>query len=370
MPERHLLSLISLFIVLVLSGCGEPEPIRIGLVGQLSGRQSEIGVSVRNGVQLRLDQINRAGGINGRPLLLVVKDNKGDQAECSRILDEMIDDNIKIIIGPMFSQMAEVAAKVTKDKDVLLLSPTMSTDYLTGKDDNILRTSATTNQQGHFLAEKALEDGMRSIAVVYDLNNRKYTEFLYKSFRETLEPHGVTFPVVLTIQKSDSTPMLPLARKIYNANPDGVLMCLAALDAANLSQQLRKIGGSMQFYGVSWSQTTDLIQHGGRAVENMVLVATRKYGVVSPELARFNADYIARYKIKPSFAAIRGYDAFSLLATGLEKAKNLTPSMVKHAILSLYEFYGISSRMELDEYGDVKSGYFLVRVSGGIFVDE
>lgn len=370
MPGRYAVSLLSLFIILVLSGCGEPEPIRIGLVGQFSGRQSEIGVSVRNGVQLRLDQINRAGGINGRLLQLEVRDNKGDQTECSQILNTLIDDGIKIIIGPMFSQMAEVAAESVEGKDVLLLSPTMSTDYLTGKDDNILRTSATTNQQGQFLAEKAWEDGMRSIAVVYDLNNRKYTEFLYKSFRSTLEPRGVTFPTVLTIHKSDSTPMLPLARKIHNANPDGVLMCLAALDAANLSQQLRKIGCTMQFYGVSWSQTTDLIQHGGRAVEDMVLVATRKYGIVSPELARFNADYIARYKTNPSFAAIRGYDAFSLIARGIQDAQKTTPSLVKKTILNLDEFYGLSSRMELDEYGDVRSGYFLVRVSGGVFVDE
>lgn len=370
MFRNYTIPLVALSILLLLSGCGEPEPIRIGFVGQFSGRRSEVGVSVRNGVQLCADQINRNGGINGRLIQLEVHDNKGDPAECARVINAMIDDGIRIIVGPLLSQMAEVTMESVQGKDVLLLTPTMSTDYLAGKDDNIIRTSPTTNQQGKFLADKVLQDEIRSLAVVYDLSNRQYTEYLYQSLRKTLEPQGVTFPVVLTVQKTGSPQMFPLAQKIQEANPDGVVMCLAGVDAANLSQQLRKVGYDSQLYGVSWSQTDDLIQHGGRAVEGMVLVSTRQYGIISPELARFNAHHLARYKSQPSFAAIRGFDAFALLAKAIGEASEPTPAKIKESILALGEYDGLVNRMKLDEFGDIQSGYYLVRVSGGSFADE
>lgn len=367
---RQLCFPIIAVLCIVLSGCGDTEPLKIGFVGELSGRRSEIGVSVRNAVQFKVDQVNAAGGVKGRQIELIVHDNAGNREQCETIITSMIDQGIEFIVGPLLSQMAEPAVKAIEGKNVLLVSPTMSTDYLTGKDDNILRTSATTTMQGNILAQHSLKSNIKSVSVIYDLSNQKYTELLYKAYAKKAADSGISIPQVLTIDKTNHPKMLPLAKQIAEAGTDGVLMCLSAVDAANLAQQLRKIGSTAKFYGVSWSQTDDLLQHGGRAIEGMVLISTRQYGVKNAALEKFKDDYIARYNENPSFVSAKGYDSMGLLIYGLENAAEMSPPAVKSTIISSEGFQGAEKWVKVDQFGDVLSGYHLVVVRDGKYTNE
>lgn len=364
---------ISLFFMVImlsmLAACGEPEPIRVGFVGTLSGRRSEIGVSARNAAILRVDQLNNAGGIHGRPVELIIRDNQGDVELCETILNEMIADGIQFIVGPLFSQMAETSLKAIEGKSVLLMSPTMSTDFLSKRDDNLVRTCSTTSMQAIQLADVAHAQGLESIAAVYDLSNRKYTELLYKSYVERAKTYGMSVPLALTIDKTQHPEMLPLARKIVAANLDGVLMCLSAVDAASLSQQIRKLGSDIQLYGVSWSQTDDLIIHGGKAVEGMILIAFKSYTDPRPEFLVFEKAYKARYKKAPSFVSGMTIDALDLLFRGMEKDDQLEPASVKKIVINMEPFQGLSTKVKLDEFGDSQAQYWLTTVKDGKYVN-
>lgn len=355
-------------LLLMLPGCGDPEPIKIGFVGELSGRRSQIGVAVRNAAQIKVDDINQSGGVNGRPIALIIEDNQGDRERCEAILEGMINDGIKFIIGPMFSQMAETTVKTVTGRDVLIVTPTMSTDYLTGRDDNIVRTCSTTARQGVLLAEHAKSRGFKRISTVYDLSNQKYTELLYMAFSAKAKSLGIMTPQILTIDRTKHPKMLPLAERIAAAKTDAVLTCLSAVDAANLAQQLRKIGSKQALLGVSWSQTDDLLLHGGRAIEGMVLISTREYGAENAELKALHKAYSDRYKKTPSFVASKGYDAVTMLVLGLRKADSLTPDAVKQAMLD-NGFQGTEGWRELDEFGDALTGYHLVTVRDGQYVN-
>jgi len=354
--------------LMALTACGDPEPIRIGFVGTLSGRRSEIGVAARNAAQLKVDMANEAGGINGRPLELVIRDNTGEPEKCRVILEEMMAEGICFIVGPLFSQMAETVLQAVEGKDVLVMTPTMSSDYLSGRDDNLLRTCSTTTKQAVSIAERAEAMGLRKTVVVYDLSNRKYTELLYKVYREDAGKRGISVPLALTIDKTAHPEMLSLARRLMAVEPDSVLMCLSALDAANLSQQIRKLGGGMQLFGVSWTQTGDLIVQGGRAVEGMHLVAIRSYDAPGPELVNFNELYEQRYKQAPSFVSDRTYDALAFLTEGMRKSDPDNPAQVKRTLLEMPDFKGLSGMIRLDEFGDSLSGYKLVVVKDGQYI--
>ncbi|OEU64997.1 MAG: hypothetical protein BA863_08740 [Desulfovibrio sp. S3730MH75] len=365
---QKLTPLLFLIAMLGLAGCSDPEPIKIGVVGELSGRRSEIGVGARNAIQLYVDQVNEAGGIKGRPVELVIHDNAGDPQVCRQVLDSMIADGLKFIIGPVFSQMAEVTLEAIEGKDVLVLSGTMSTDYLTGRDDNFLRVCSTASRQAALLAKTVVGDGIKSIAVVYDLSNRKYTEQIYELFKSGVEKHGISVPLALTIEKTKHPEMLALAKKIVDADVGGVLMCLSAVDAANLAQQIRKLGSDISFFGVSWSQSNDLLQHGGRTVEGMVLISTQSYGPPSDSMVAYKKQYLARYKQPPSFVSDRLWDGTGLLMQAMEDAEDLTPESVKKAILSIEDYQGLSQPARLDKFGDFLGGYYMVKVVGGKYV--
>lgn len=365
---QKIVSLLCFFVLMSLIACGDQKSVEIGFVGELTGKRSEVGVAVRNGVQLMVDQINASGGIKGRMLELDVRDNIGDTEVCRSLINGMMADGIQFIVGPIFSQMADVTMESTKGKSVLVITPTMSTDMLSGRDDNIVRTSSTTTRQANLILEASITYGLKSVAVVYDLSNSKYTELLYTSFKQRAEKERVSVPLALTIDKTNHPEMLPLARELIAAKPDGILMCLSAIDAANLSQQIRKLGSSVQLIGVSWSQTEDLIQQGGKAVEGMLLVSTRSYGNPTKALVTFQKQYEARHMVTPSFAAGRGYDAMGLLADAMKKAVDINSEEVKKAILGIADYQGVDGPVQLDQFGDSLSGYSMVVVKNAKFV--
>lgn len=357
-----------LLFMTFLTGCGDPEPIKIGVVGGFSGRRSEIGVVARNAIQLLVDEVNAEGGIKGRQIELDIRDTKGDPERCLIILNAMTAENVHFFLGPFLSQMAESTVKSMEGKDALVVTPTMSTDYLSDRDDNIVRTSSTTSQQARHLAEYMADKGFKQVAVIYDLSNKKYTELLYKSFAEDAQELNMTVTTTMTIPKTRHPEMLPIARQLIASGADSVLMCLAAIDAANLSQQLRKLGSDMHLVGVSWAQTDDLILHGGRAVEGMALVATRNYSAPTEAFISFNQQYKDRYKTTPSFAGGRAYDGMGLLIEGMRLADEITPTKVKKAILTLGTYQGLSSPIHINEYGDSPGAYTMVIVQNGKYV--
>jgi branched-chain amino acid transport system substrate-binding protein len=98
-----LIVLIAILIVVVRQYKEEKESIKIGMAITLTGRPSTFGVHVRNGFILALEQINRSGGIDGRPIELIVKDDKANSAQAQRVDQELLDAGVVAIIGHSLS---------------------------------------------------------------------------------------------------------------------------------------------------------------------------------------------------------------------------------------------------------------------------
>lgn len=280
----------------------------------------------------------------------------------------MIDGGVRFVVGPLISQMAEVTIEATAGRDVLLMSPSMSTDLLAGRDDNIFRFASSTVVQSRLLADFGLGRGQRKLGVVYDLSNGKYTEPLYRQFEERLQSMGLAVRLAEPIRGDGSVDMLALAEKIHGTDLDGLVLCLSSLDAANLAQQLRKLGSKLQLYGVSWTQTNDLIQHGGKAVEGMCLISIFRNPDKSPALLEFESLFEERYRKPPSFIGVLAWDTVTVLFEAMARAEALSPASVKSSLLSIGTFRGLDSTIAFDAYGDVNGQYAMTRVAGGAYV--
>jgi branched-chain amino acid transport system substrate-binding protein len=363
---------IAFFILLaglasIFFSCSESEPLRIGFVGSLTGKRSDIGVSERNAVQLYIDEVNAQGGINGKKVEIIVQDNKGDAAICETILNDFINDGIQFIIGPLFSQMAEAAMNSTKDKNVFLISPTMSTGLLSGLNDNIFRMAYSTNSQAQLLSDYFIAKDHQKAGVVYDLSNKKYTEPLYLEFSRRLQDNKIPIKFLETIKGDEITDFFNLAQKIQKADIDSLLLCLSATDAASLAQQLKKVDSKANLYGVSWTQSNDLIQYGGKAVEGMCLISIFKHKEKTKAHADFDRKFKEKYTKDPSFASIRAYDAAHVLITAMKNNEVSAPDVIKKSILKTKTFQGLDSSIVFDEFGDVAGQYSLVVIQDSSF---
>ena len=131
----HRASVPSLVLAMVvLTACLKKEPIQVGLAAEITGKHSEIGVFVRNGTELAFEEINAAGGVSGRKLALLVRDDLGT-AEGARQADrELIRAGVVAIIGHATSQQTLHGREVTEGAQIVLISPTTSTPALDGID--------------------------------------------------------------------------------------------------------------------------------------------------------------------------------------------------------------------------------------------
>ncbi len=116
---------VFIFSILISAGIGcekKENPIKVGFVGGLTGRLSDLGTAGRNGVILAVEEINSRGGINGRPVELITKDDKQDPELSLRVDRELVDEGVAAIIGHMTSVMSMAVLPFINEEKILMIS--------------------------------------------------------------------------------------------------------------------------------------------------------------------------------------------------------------------------------------------------------
>jgi branched-chain amino acid transport system substrate-binding protein len=346
-------------LVLLVSGlclsvacCGEQPPLKIGFVGGLTGRVADLGVAGRDGALLAIEEKNQSGGIDGRKLELVAKDDQQDADRARQAIDELIKEQVVAIIGPMTSSMAMVIQPLINTAQAVTISPTVKTDQLSGMDDFFFRVTTPLSRNAEKVAAHAANDlGQKKFAVAYDISNRAFTETWLRYFTNALEKNGgqVTFAEEFTSQPN--LRFLPIAENLLKTAPDGVLLLSNAIDTALLAQQIRKLGSEIPLYSSEWAFTTDLISFGGRAVNGMTSYHSFHADSREPRYLAFKERFTKRFGYAPAFATVLAYDATSYLIAALEK--NPAREGLKKTLLNIGAFSGLQSQVTVDQYGDV-----------------
>ncbi|WP_236685553.1 ABC transporter substrate-binding protein [Geobacter pickeringii] len=346
---------------LFAAGCSKNEPLRIGYVGTLTGRHADLGTAGRDGAIFAVEDINRRGGIKGRPVELVIRDDRDDPETAKGAVRKLAREGVAAIVGPMTSTMAVAAVPVVNDSHVVMVGPTITSNDLSGKDDNFLRVYPTSHATARHLAHHARRRGIGKIAVLYDLSNRAHTEGWYRHFREEFEREGGRVVAALPFDSSRPVGFLALARQALAARPDGVFLLSGGLDAAMLCQQLRKLGVALPVIATEWSATDELILHGGSAVEGITYYQYYDRSDGSPRFAEFREAFSRRFGTPPEFGAVYAYDATQVVLQGLAAAAS--PSKLKEAILARGRFSGIQGEFTIDRFGDADRKPILMTVT-------
>ena len=345
---------------LVLSACSPPEPILIGFVGGTSGRAADLGVAGRDSVQLAIEERNQAGGISGRRVQLIVKDDEQDPEIAKRVAQELINEGVAAIIGPMTSAMGAVVAPIADQAKILLVSPTVTTEELSGKDDHFFRVSSTTREFARRTALYQLKTNrMRRVAAVYDLGNRAFSENWLKNFTEAFAQGG---QVVLTLgfQVGNDTTFLSIAQELLADDVDGVLIIANSMDSALLCQQIRKLDARIPIVLSDWGGTERLLELGGKAVEGVNVVQTFDRNSSAPRYQAFCQTYLERFHREPGFPGVYSYDATTVVLDALSQRQG--EQSLKETVLAVRTFEGLQSSFSFDDYGDVKRPHISIGI--------
>jgi branched-chain amino acid transport system substrate-binding protein len=355
-----------LVLALGLSACSPKPDIKIGYLGGLSGKFSDLGTATRNGALLAVEVTNAKGGIAGRKLALIEQDDKQSNEHAVAAIAELKKQEVVAVIGPSTSSIAMAVMPSANESQLLLISPTVTTSKLTGKDDYFLRATGDASMYGAMAAQVHFtKRGVRSVAIMLDMANADYTESWGLPYAQEMRRLGGKVLLIDRFKSTDSPDHTSLARRLVTDKPDMVVLVASTVDSALLAQRVKQLRPNVLLAGSAWASTERLIELGGAAVEGMLFEQYFDRHDQSEKYKAFSARYTERFKAAPGFGAVLAYDAASMVIAGLEK--NTDPRTLKSSIISIGSFEGVQNRVTIDAFGDATRNVYFGVVKDGAF---
>ncbi|MGI5835825.1 MAG: ABC transporter substrate-binding protein [Chloroflexota bacterium] len=333
----------------------KPIEVKVGLITPLSGDTKTYGESVKNAVELAIEEANKAGKVN---ITLVTADSKGDATEGVNAFTKLsAQDQIKTIIGPVISRVAIAVSESAQADKVLMITPTGTSPKVTvdgGKrKDYVFRACFIDPFQGNVMSKFALNTlKAKSAAIVYDISN-DYSKGLAETFQAAFESGGGQVTNMESYAKDD-VDFSAVMTKIAQSNPD-VLFLPDYYNKVNLlAKQAREKGIKSQLLGVDGWDSADLdvkVTEGGYFSNHYSPEDQRS------EVQEWIKKYQAKYNSVPDALATLGYDGANLLIEAITKAGSDDSTKVRDAMAAIKDYKAVTGNLSFDENGNpIKSG--------------
>lgn len=365
MDRKKLIILIGIIIIvgiisLILNL--PKENVKIGLIADMSGRKSQISITIRNGINLTIDKINQQGGINGRDIELITIDHEGDPEKCYTGAVELCNMGISLIVGPVLSISFLPISRAIENKNVIAISPTLSIGE--GIYDNILTVNTSGRRRGFVLSSAVIARGDKTVAIISDEGNKVFVNSAEEGFLEGLEDSDVK--VVLSKSFTNKQEFGMLAKEIKIINPDALFVIASGIDTAGIIQQYSKISKIPHLYASMWAKSS-VIEYGGKTVEGMIVPSAFVNINLSDREKEYLVDFKQMFNYLPDITSKHSSECVALFAKAANTAESTDVLLVKSQILGMDKISGITDNYEIDKYGDAIRQVSLFIVENGEF---
>ena len=252
---------------------GEAESFRIGVMESLTGSGETYGTVANQAKQMAADEINAAGGINGRRLELIVEDSKCNAADAVVAYKKLTDvDGLKIILGTSCSSAMLGAAPLAEADRTILFSGLASNPDIANAGDYIFRTQINDLEVGIATGNLLWSDGMRTLATITEETD--YADGVRRTTAAQFEKLGGSV-VAAERYGSDVTDFRSQLSKLVAASPDALhLAPQSEASAGAIIKQAREIGYEGPIYAETVAIGTSSLDIAGDAATGMKAVAT------------------------------------------------------------------------------------------------
>jgi branched-chain amino acid transport system substrate-binding protein len=351
--------------MLLGAGCSPPPALRVGFLGSLSGRASDLGIGCREGTQLAIEDVNAAGGLRGRQLELVVRDDEQNADLARQRLTELHDLGVSFVIGPVTSSMALASLPLANQSGIPLISPLAGANDFSGRDDAFFRVVSDTASSARQQAGALLARGLRRLVTVADINNAVFTRSWIRAASEGFSAGGGAIGQQLEFDAGPGLRFVELAQRIVDAGGDVVIIAASAADSAVLAQQIRRLRPDLFMALSAWAGTEEFPTLGGPALDGVLVTQFFDRFNATPRWLDFVARYRARFGKSPGYPAMNGYDAMELGATASRAAG---ADGLLTALRQVREMDGLQRKLRFDEFGDCLAPTYLTEVRQGRYV--
>jgi len=350
-PWLILLCVVGVFALTSCTGAksDSTSEIVIGEFGSLTGTTATFGISTKNGIDMAVDDLNKAGGLLGKKVRVIVEDDQGKPEEAQTVVTKLITkDQVMAVLGEVASSRTMAAAPVAQQNGIPLISPSSTNPKVTEIGDYIFRVCFIDPFQGLVMAKFAANTlKVKKVAILRDIKN-DYSVGLAEVFADNFKKMGGNIVANESYSEGDTDFSAQLT-SIKSKNPEAVFMPGYYTEVGLVVRQARKLGLNIPFMGGDGWDSPSLVQIGGDAVNGSYYSNHFSVSDPSPKIQKFVADYKARYSVTPDALAGLGYDAASVLFDAIKRANSTDGAKVRDAIASTKDFDGITGKITIDK---------------------
>lgn len=349
------------------SAGGAGGEIKIGSIMSLTGPVSSYGKSGQNGIQLLEEQVNAAGGINGKKIKFIFGDDEGKPDTAITVGTKLISsDKVVAIVGPLISSACNAFGPIATQSKIPMVTGTGTNPDITTKGgEYVFRTCFIDPFQGGVLATYASGDlKAKKAAILYD-NGNDYSKGLADYFEKGFIAAGGTIVDKETYATNDKDFSAQLT-KIKAKNPDVLLLPDYYQTVGNIAKQARSIGIDVPLLGGDGWDSSKLFEVGGTAVNNSYVSDHYAVDDTATAVVQFQKDYKAKFNGVPDAMAVLNYDAAKILVDAIKAAgKTDGPSIL--SALKKTNADVVSGKVTFNSNRDAVKSAVILKVDGGKF---
>lgn len=321
------------------------EPIKIGVTGPYTGGSSSMGVSMRDGARLAAAEINKAGGVMGRQLLLVERDDEAKNEVGAQVAQELINkEKVVAALGFINTGVALAAQRFYQEAEVPVFNNVATGTVITNQfkapdyDSNyVFRNSAYDVLQAGMMADEAIARGYKKIAILADSTN--YGQLGREDLEKWLAGKSVK-PVVVEKFNIKDVDMTAQLLKAQQAGADVILAYGIGPELAQIANGMAKLGWKVPMI-TSWpSSMQSFLDIAGANGNGVIMPQTFIEDQTLPKRKAFLENYYSTYKVNKiptPVAGAQGYDSVFLLAAAIKQAGSTEGPKIRAALEDLKE---------------------------------
>ncbi len=365
MPTRRNLVKAALLALAGLSAVVHAAPrqdvIKVGHYGSMTGSEATFGQSTDNGIRLAINEINAAGGINGKKVELITYDTKGDSGEAGKAVTRLVtSDKVSAVLGEVASTLSLAGGAVCQQFKVPMISPSSTNPRVTQGRDYVFRVCFTDDFQAFGVAKFARQNlGFTRAAVLFD-QKQSYSKGLRDDFIKAFTAMGGEVVADLSYSGGDADYSAQL-NAIKAKDPQIIFVPGYYNEGGNIILQARRVGLTVPLIGGDGWDSADLVKIAGEAALGCYF--SNHSAPDQPGMKDFVEKYKAAYSNQmPDALAGLGYDAANLLFDAMKRAKGPSSKDLRDAIAATKDFKGVTGNITIDRNRNAKKALVIVQL--------
>ena len=327
--------LVAAMAVTALTGCGsnsgssskkDADKYYIGGIGPTTGATAIHGTAVKNGAQIAVDEINAAGGINGKQIEYRFEDDQNDAEKAVNAYNTLKDWGMQMLVGTTTTAPCIAVAGKTASDNVFQITPSASSpDVLSSGNGNVFQVCFTDPNQGVASAQYIAENKLATkIGIIYDSSD-VYSSGIEEKFEAEAKTQGLNIVSKAAFTADSKTDFGTQLQKAKDAGADLLFLPIYYQEASIILKQADTMGYKPKFFGVDGMDGILTVENfDTKLAEDVMLLTPFAADAKDKTVQNFVKTYKEKYKDTPNQFAADSYDAVYALKAAIEESKATT----------------------------------------------